>query len=185
MTSRERALAKIEREIRACKICRKDKVGVPVPGEGSANAKVVFIGEAPGKKESVVGKPFIGPSGKFLRQLIAAAGLKDSEIFITSPVKYLPKHVTPKPAEIEHGKIHLFRQLQVIKPKFVVLLGRVACLAVLGQNCSIANDHGKIIGSKGVSYFLSYHPAAALHSPGLRSVLARDFKKLKKLTSTK
>ncbi len=178
---RQEQLDKIADEIRQCKICQKDKIGVAVPGEGSANAKVVFIGEAPGKKESVTGRPFVGPSGKFLRSLIASAGLTDEEVFITSPVKYLPKHVTPKPEEIAHGRTHLIRQLAIIKPKFVVLLGRVACLALLDKPCSIAIDHGKIIKSENINYFLSYHPAAALHSPKLRPVLVNDFKKLKKL----
>lgn len=177
-------LEKISKQISKCKICQKDKIGLPVPGEGSPNAQIVFVGEAPGKKEAATGKPFIGPAGKLLRGLLADSGIKDSEVFITSPVKYLPKHVTPTPEEIAHGRTHLNDQLKVIQPKLVVLLGRVACLAVLEQNCSIAEDHGKIIKASGINYFLSYHPAAPLYSPKLRQVLAKDFKKLKRLIST-
>jgi uracil-DNA glycosylase len=181
--SKQGELEKIAAEIAKCRICRKDKIGVPVPGEGSPDAEVVFIGEAPGKKESVTGKPFIGPAGKILRSLIAEAGLKDGDVFITSPVKYLPKHGTPTPGEVEHGRIHLNKQLAVIKPKIIVLMGRVACLAMLHKDCSIAADHGKIIKSDAASYFISYHPAAPLHAPRLRPVLAADFKKLKRLIS--
>jgi uracil-DNA glycosylase len=177
-----RELQKIARQIAACRICKKDKVGVAVPGEGNPDAKIVFIGEAPGKQESLTGRPFIGRSGKLLRSLIADAGLKDSDIFIASPVKYLPKHVTPRPAEIAHGRIHLLAQLKIIKPKVLVLLGRVACLAMLERNCSISSEHGKIIESDdGLRHFLSYHPAAALHAPNLRPTLVADFKKLKRL----
>lgn len=174
-------LEKIAKVIAKCKICQKDKIGVSVPGEGSPDAKIVFIGEAPGKKESVSGRPFIGPAGKLLRGMLKDVGIQESEIFITSPVKYLPKHVTPTLDEIAHGRTHLNAQLKIINPKMVVLMGRVACLAVLEKNCSIALDHGKIIKADNLNYFLSYHPAAPLYSPKLRGVLADDFKKLKRL----
>ncbi|HYC79644.1 MAG TPA: uracil-DNA glycosylase [Candidatus Binatia bacterium] len=178
---KQAALEEIAKEISLCRTCKKDKVGLPVPGEGSPDAKIVFIGEAPGKKESQTGRPFIGPAGKILRSLIAASGLKDSDVFIASPVKYLPKHITPTKAEIIHGRKHLLDQLNIIKPIIIVLMGRVACLAILEKDCSIAKDHGKIIRSEGVNYFLSYHPAAPLHNPPLRKILAADFKKLKRL----
>jgi uracil-DNA glycosylase len=181
--SRQGELDEIAKQIAACRVCKRDKIGMPVPGEGSANAKIVFIGEAPGKKEAATGKPFIGPAGKVLRSMLESAGIKDSEVFITSPVKYLPKHVTPTPEEVAHGRIHLHAQLAVIKPKLIVLMGRIACLAMLERDCSIASDHGKIIKSGKWDYFLSYHPAAPLYSPKLRDVLAKDFKKLKRLTS--
>jgi uracil-DNA glycosylase len=180
--SKQKELDKIAAQIGACKPCRKGKVGLPVPGEGNPDADIVFVGEAPGKQESLIGRPFVGRSGKLLRGLIAQAGLRELDVFITSPVKYLPKHVTPKPDEIAHGREHLNAQLKIIKPKLVVIMGRVACLAVLERNCSVASEHGKIIESRnGTDYFLSYHPAAALHAPNLRPALVADFKKLKKL----
>ncbi len=178
---KEKALSEIAAEIARCRTCKKDKIGLPVPGEGSADAKIVFLGEAPGKKEAQTGKPFIGPAGKVLHRLLAQAGIRGSEVFITSPVKYLPKHVTPTLEEIRHGRKHLDKQLAVIKPKLIVLMGRVACQAILERDYSPALDHGKIIKSDGVSYFLTYHPAASLHNPNLRTVIAADFKKLKKL----
>jgi DNA polymerase len=183
MTKEEKqiALDKIAKEIANCKICKKDKIGLPVPGEGSPNAKVVFIGEAPGKEEAKTGRPFIGRSGKLLRTLIAEAGLKEKDVYITSPVKYLPKYITPTPEDVAHGRIHLFKQLEIIDPKIIVLLGRVAALAVLEQDISVAKEHGKIIKKDGKQYLITYHPAAPLYSPKLRTEIMKDFKKLKKL----
>src|SRR6185436_19798058 len=126
---KQKALAKIAKEIENCKICKKDKIGKAVPGEGSANADIVFLGEAPGKKEAETGRPFIGRAGKLLRSMLAEVGLKDADVFITSPVKYLPVYVTPKPEDIEHGRTHLFEQLKIIEPKIVVLMGNVASQA--------------------------------------------------------
>jgi uracil-DNA glycosylase family 4 len=181
--NKQQALEQIAREIANCKKCKVNKIGLPVPGEGHPDAKIVFLGEAPGKKEAANGRPFIGPSGKILRSLIEKVGLTENDIFITSPVKYLHKHGTPTPKEIAHGKTHLIEQLEIIQPKLIVLMGRVACLALLNKDCSIAQDHGKIIKSEGMGYFLSYHPAAPLHAPRLRSVLEADFRKLKRLVN--
>ncbi|MFZ2804253.1 MAG: uracil-DNA glycosylase [Patescibacteria group bacterium] len=178
------ALDKIAEEIATCRVCRRDKVGKPVPGEGNPDADVVFIGEAPGKQEAASGRPFIGRAGKVLRGLINQIGLKEEDVFITSPVKYLPKHVTPTPAEVAHGRKHLMEQFDVIQPKIVVLLGRVAALAVLQENIEVAKEHGKIIERDGRKYFIVYHPAAVLYSPRLKPVLEKDFLTLKKLLKT-
>jgi uracil-DNA glycosylase family 4 len=176
------ALEKIDEEIRKCRICKKDKIGIAVPGEGNPDARIVFIGEAPGKKEAVTGKPFIGLAGKVLRTNIKEIlGLDDQDVYITSPVKYLPKSGRPTPKEIEHGKIHLFKQLDVIQPDVIVLMGNVAAIAVLGENVKIAKRHGEIITREGRKYFIAFHPAAVLHNPNNRPLLTKDFKKLKKM----
>jgi uracil-DNA glycosylase len=175
------ALNKIAEEIGKCRICKKDKIGLPVPGEGNADADIAFIGEAPGKQEAATGKPFIGRAGKLLRGLLKDIGIDDVDVYITSPVKYLPEYVTPTPADIAHGRTHLFKQLAVIDPKVIVLMGNTAALAVLGEKFSIAQDHGKIINRGDKTYFLSYHPAAPLYSPKLRDTLKKDFLKLKRL----
>jgi uracil-DNA glycosylase family 4 len=178
---KEKALAQIALEIENCKICKKNSIGLAVPGEGNANADVVFLGEAPGRKESECGRPFVGPSGKILRALIKEVGLTDENIFITSPVKYLPKYVTPTLADVVHGRTHLIAQLDIIQPKIIVLLGRVAALAMLDRNILIAKEHGKIVEQNGRKYLLAYHPAAQLHNPNIKGELLKDFKKLKKL----
>lgn len=181
-SSKQQQLDLIAEEIETCKICKRNTIGKAVPGEGNADADIIFIGEAPGKNEAETGEPFIGRAGKLLRAGIASLGLKDDDVFITSPVKRLPKHVTPTPAEIAHGKIHLMKQFNVIDPKIVVLLGRVGALAMLGKNLQMTKEHGKVIeGEDGRLYFLMLHPAAPLHSPKLRSELDSDFKKLKVL----
>jgi len=178
---KQSALEKIAQEIENCKICKVSKIGKAVPGEGNADADVVFLGEAPGKKEAESGKPFIGPAGKVLRGLIKEAGLRDEDVFITSPVKYLPTYTTPTPEDTEHGKTHLQKQLDIIRPKIVVLMGRVATLAMLNKNVSIAKEHGKIIKENGITYLITYHPAAPLYSPKVREELVKDFKILKKM----
>lgn len=170
-------LKKIAQEIGKCKICKMHKSGKAVPGEGNANAKIVFLGEAPGRKEAATGRPFIGRSGQLLRSLIREVGLKEEDVFITSPVKYLPDRGTPTEKDVEHGKIHLEKQLKIINPKIVVLLGRIACLAMLGELVAINKMHGKIINKK---YFITYHPAAGLRFPPLKKKLIEDFQKLKK-----
>jgi uracil-DNA glycosylase len=173
-------LDKIAAEIAKCKICQKDKVGISVPGEGDPDADIVFIGEAPGKEEAKTGRPFIGRAGKLLRGMLAEIGIDPEDVFITSPVKYLPKHVTPTLSEIEHGRRHLFEQLDVIDPKVIVLMGNTAALAVLEEKFSIAQVHGTVMERGKRTYFLSYHPAAPLYSPKLRYFLLKYFKKLKK-----
>lgn len=182
---KEKKLDEIAKQIARCRLCKIEKIGKAVPGEGNADADVVFVGEAPGKQEAATGRPFIGRAGKVLRELIKEAGLKDENVFITSPVKYLPKHVTPTPQEVAHGRTHLNRQLEAINPKVIVLLGRVACLAVLERSCEIAKEHGMVVKQERRTYLLTYHPAAPLYSPKVRTELVKDFKKLKRIIKAK
>ncbi len=186
-------LQKIAEEIEKCKVCKLgadersegarllDKRGVSrlVPGEGNANAKVVFIGEAPGKKEAETGRPFIGRSGQLLRSLIRGIGLKEEEVYITSPVKYLPEKGTPSESDIAHGKVHLEQQLNIIDPEIIVLLGSVAARGVLNQKIPVMKDHGKIIEKDSKKYFVTIHPAAVLRFAKNKPLLISDFEKLK------
>ena len=178
-TSKDKKLQKIAGEIENCAACKKDKHGMAVPGEGNSDADILFVGEAPGRTEAETGRPFIGRSGKLLRSLIVEAGLAEDEVFITSPVKYLPDYITPKPSDIEHGFTHFGKQIEVIDPKIIVLLGRVACLAVLKQNVSVVLRHGEIMEANGRKYFLTVHPAAALRFKKMKALLLEDFKKLR------
>ncbi len=184
---KQKQLDKIAREIENCKECKVGKSGLPVPGEGNPDADIVFIGEAPGKKEAAAGRPFIGRSGQLLRSLIREVGLKEEDVFITSPVKYLPNGPdgtpggTPKPADVAHGRIHLMKQFEIIQPKVVVLLGSVAALGVLGIKVPVKTDHGKLIEQEGRRHMVTLHPAAALRFPPLKLLIREDFEKLKKL----
>lgn len=183
LMNKQQALDKIAAEIENCKICKIGKQGKAVPGEGNPDADVVFIGEAPGKKEALEGRPFIGRSGQLLRSLIRGIGLDEQDVYITSPVKYLPDRGTPTSEDIAHGRIHLMKQFEVIKPKIVMLLGRVAAEGVLQKKVKVASEHGQIIEEKdGIKYFLTLHPAAALRFPNkYRPELEEDFKKLERL----
>lgn len=187
--NKKQALEKINEEIINCKVCPINKSGKPVVGEGNPDADVVFIGEAPGKQEAVTGRPFIGRSGKLLRGLIAEIGLDEKEVYITSPVKYLPNGKnglpggTPISKDIAHGRMHLMKQLEVIQPKIVVLLGRVAAEGVLQKKVFASKEHGQVIEEReGVKYFLTVHPAAALRfSKVYKPMIEQDFVQLKKL----
>jgi uracil-DNA glycosylase family 4 len=179
--NKDKALQKIAKEIESCSICPIEKTGKPVPGEGNSNADIVFIGEAPGKTEAATGRPFIGRSGKLLRSLINESGLKEEDVFITSPVKYLPLRGTPTTKDIDHGREHLDKQLAIIDPKIIVLLGNVAAYGVLKERVSSKKDHGKIIKKDGKVYMLTVHPAAGLRFPPLKKLLIEDFKKIQTL----
>jgi DNA polymerase len=178
---KEQDLHRIAREIAACRVCKRGCTGLPVPGEGSAFAHVVFVGEAPGKEESKTGRPFVGRSGKLLRQAIRDIGLDDREVFITSPVHYLPLRGTPDRDMVLHGREHLFRQLEVIRPEVVVLLGKTACLALLDRTVEVAKEHGTIVKSDGRSCFITLHPAYALRFPIGREQFLEDFRKLRRM----
>lgn len=176
---------KIAKEIENCEICKVGKSGKAVVGEGSLDAEIVFIGEAPGKTEALTGRPFVGRSGKLLRSMITSVGLKESQVYITSPVKYLPDRGTPTSADIAHGRIHLLKQFEVIKPKLVVLLGRVAAEGVLEKKVAVVKEHGEIIEEKdGIKYFLTLHPAAVLRFPTkFKKEFDNDFELLKKVVN--
>lgn len=182
---KQKALDKIAKEIKNCKVCKIGKNGKSVPGEGNPDADIAFIGEAPGKQEAATGRPFIGRSGQLLRKLIREIGLKEEDVYITSPVKYLPDRGTPTSQDIAHGRIHLMKQFAVIQPKIVVLLGRVAAEGVLQKKVFVSKEHGEVIEERdGIKYFLTVHPAAALRfPPTYLPLLQEDFQKVRKLVS--
>lgn len=184
--TKQQQLDLVAQEIEQCEICKRDKIGVAVPGEGNPDAAIVFIGEAPGKTEAISGRPFIGRSGQLLRKLIREIGFDDqNDVYITSPVKYLPERGTPTSAEIAHGRLHLVKQLAIIKPKFVVLLGRVAAEGVLERKVFVVKDHGQVIEERGaIKYFLTYHPAAVVRFPAkFKDLMIADFRKVSDLLS--
>lgn len=179
--SKKELLEKEAEKIKKCKECKKGKQGLAVPGEGNPAARIVFIGEAPGREEAKTGKPFVGRSGNFLRSLIAGIGLKDKDVYITSPVKYLPLKGTPSETDIAHGATHLLRQIEIIQPELMVLLGKVAAKALLKNQVKISKDHGKVFKQNNKIYFLTFHPAAAVRFQKIKILIEEDFKKLKRL----
>lgn len=181
--NKEQQLEHVARDIENCLFCQENSLGKAVPGEGSPNAKIIFVGEAPGKQEAATGRPFVGQSGKLLRSLIAFIGLKEKGVFITSVGKYLPVSGTPTSSQIVHGRCHLLKQIAIIEPKIVVLLGSVAVQGVLGEKIPIRKFHGTTQEREGRRYYLTLHPAAALRFPQFRKELESDFQQLKKLAT--
>jgi len=155
----------------------------PVFGDGNPDSRIVFIGEAPGKKEDETGKPFVGAAGKFLAEMLAIIGMKREDIYITNIVKYRP----PDNRDPEHHeKIEcapwLYAELNFIKPDLVIFLGRHSMTHFLPE-LIISEAHGKLVHRKipylPTEYFLPlYHPAAALYNGGMRDTLKEDFAKI-------
>jgi DNA polymerase len=145
-----------------------------VPGEGSATADVVFVGEAPGASEDREGRPFVGRAGRLLDELLAEAGLRRQDVFITNVVKARPPgNRDPRAAEVAHHLPWLEAQLEVIRPRLLVPLGRHA-LARFVDDVKIGEVHGQLLERDGRTLFPMYHPAAALHNQRLRSTLVHD-----------
>lgn len=144
----------------------------------------MFIGEAPGYHEDRQGKPFVGPAGKFLDELLASIDLKREDVFIANVVKCRPpNNRDPQPAEISACDPFLQRQIRAIQPKVVVTLGRFS-MAKFFPGESISRIHGRARRQGGVIYFPLYHPAAALHQPALRRTIEEDFRKLPDLIAS-
>jgi len=181
MSTKKAQLDRLNQQIRRSKELRLYKSCTNlVPGEGSYRARVMFIGESPGKQEDLTGRPFVGRSGQLLTQLLEQIGLKREDVFITSVVKCRPPgNRNPSQKEIDISLPWLYKQIDLIRPKIIVLLGGIALKALLGFN-TIGKYSGKIIVRDGYKFFLTYHPAAGLRFPKIKRLLQEDFKKLKK-----
>ncbi|HZM64053.1 MAG TPA: uracil-DNA glycosylase, partial [Candidatus Saccharimonadales bacterium] len=148
----------------------------------SPNAKVLFIGEAPGKKEDETGRPFVGASGKFLTELIEGIGLERKDVYITSILKYRPpNNRDPKPAEKEAFWPYLLAQIEVIQPEVIVTLGRHSANCFLPE-LKIGHEHGKPQKWQGWTILPLYHPAAALYNGSQRQIIITDFAHIRALT---
>ena len=144
-------------------------------GDGNAEAEIVFIGEAPGKNEDLQGIPFVGASGKFLNEMLEMIGLERKGVYITNIVKYRPpNNRDPLPDEKASFLPYLVEQLNIIKPKVIVTLGRHS-MDVLLPGLKISQVHGKPMRVKDHVYLPLFHPAAALYNGALRQTLIDDF----------
>lgn len=157
-----------------------------VPGDGSAQAEVLFIGEGPGQKADELGKPFVGAAGKFLDEMLGAIKLKREDVYIANVVKCRPpQNRDPLPEEAEACWPWLEKQIEIINPKLVVTLGRHSMERFL-PNMKISQMHGKALrrnipGLGSRVFYALYHPAAALYNGSMRTVLIQDFKKIPKV----
>lgn len=174
-------LNSIAEEITVCTRCDLHKSRRrAVPGEGSCKAKIMLVGEAPGKEEDVQGRPFVGRSGKVLNDILAKAGLKREEFFITSVVKCRPpQNRTPRREEVDVCvQTHLRRQIEVISPQIICLLGGVAAKALLGKE-RVSEIRGEFFRRGSEILLPTYHPAAAGRNRSWRYCLREDLKRLR------
>ncbi len=152
-----------------------------VPGEGNRNAKIFFVGEAPGRNEDLTGKPFVGSAGKILTQLLEENGFSRENVFITSILKCRPpKNRNPHQNEIKACSPYLTRQINLIKPKLLVSLGQTA-LSFFSKNSKLSEKRGTLFDFENFKVFSTYHPAAVIYNRTLLSELKKDFKKISKL----
>ncbi len=168
-------------EIRRCTSCPLwKKRTLAVPGEGPEKAKIMFIGEAPGAEEDREGMPFIGRSGKFLDQLLKIAGLKRENVFLTGAVKCRPENNRmPTAKELKICReLWLEKQIEIIKPELIVILGRAALKSLLNRS-AVKKLHGRMVVEKGQKYFITFHPAAGMRFPETGKLIKADFQKLK------
>ena len=173
------ALREVSESVSVCQKCELSKGrNMAVPGEGNPNADIVFIGEGPGFHEDKQGRPFVGQAGKFLDELLASIDLRRQDVYICNVVKCRPpSNRDPQPGEIEACSPWLQQQLDIIKPKMIVTLGRFSMSRYFpGQ--AIGRIHGQTKEVDGVVIVPMYHPAAALHQASLRRVIEQDFQKL-------
>src|SRR5437764_3580034 len=172
-------LKEIAAEVSICSRCDLCKGRTKaVPGEGSPHAKILFIGEGPGFHEDRQGRPFVGPSGQFLEELLKSIGLKRSDVFITNVVKCRPpENRDPLPVEINACDDYLERQIAALKPLVIVTLGRVSMAKFFGGE-KISVIHGRPRKKDGYVCIPMFHPAAALRTESYKIALREDFKKI-------
>ncbi len=176
------SLTQIASEVTVCEKCKLHATRKKaVPGDGPADAKIMFVGEGPGFHENEQGKPFVGAAGKFLSELLASIGMKREEVFITNVVKCRPpQNRDPESDELKACNAYLERQIALIKPKVIVTLGRYS-MEKFFPGAKISAIHGQARTLGGRLVVAMFHPAAALHQPQYRSLIEQDFKKLPEL----
>ncbi len=169
----------IRSQVISCIKCSLSKTRInAVPGKGNPKAEILFIGEAPGRNEDQKGEPFVGSAGKILTEALSSAGLSRDDVYITNVVKCRPpNNRVPLQEEKESCQPYLSKELEIIKPKIICIMGNTAYGSLLNGN-SITKNRGKIIEKDGQKYFLTIHPAATIYNQELKSVLKDDIKTL-------
>ena len=177
--SAEEQLAQVAQEVSVCQKCALSRSRKKaVPGEGPANAEIMFIGEGPGFNENEQGRPFVGAAGSFLNELLAEAGLKRSDVWIGNVVKCRPPgNRDPLPEELAACNEYLERQIAAINPKIIITLGRYS-MAKYMPGAKISSVHGQMRRTGGRIVIAMFHPAAALHQAALKPAILKDFSQL-------
>ena len=177
-----RRLEELAAQIRGCTLCPLwESRTLAVPGDGKSTAKVMIIGEAPGKEEDESGRPFVGATGRFLNSVLEGTGLDRADFFITNTVKCRPpKNRTPRVLEVNTcTSNYLSEQVEMVNPRLVMLLGGVAAKAVLGVK-SIGEARGQVVERDGRRYIVGYHPAVRFYREDLGEKVREDFALLKR-----
>jgi len=166
MDQPDEVLKKVAAEVSVCQRCQLSfSRKKAVPGEGPANAEVMFIGEGPGFYENEQGRPFVGAAGKFLDELLQRAGLKRETVFITNVVKCRPPgNRTPEPEETTACFPYLRRQIELIRPKLIVALGKPAAETLLGAEVKVGAARGRLFDYRGIPLIVTSHPASLLRN---------------------
>jgi uracil-DNA glycosylase family 4 len=181
------ALAAYAEQTAACARCRLSATRTQVVfGAGDPCADLMFVGEAPGFHEDQQGVPFVGQAGKLLDTLLGKIGLTRDEVFVANVIKCRPPgNRDPQPDEIEACESHLWRQLELVRPRVVATLGNFATKLLSGKPLGITQVHGQeqevVLGGRRVLLYPLYHPAAALYTPRMLQVLESDFGRLPEL----
>ena len=173
------SLSELNAQIYACQKCdiAQQRTNV-VPGDGAEDADILFIGEAPGYHEDQQGRPFVGQAGQFLDQLLASIDLDRQKVFIANVIKCRPPgNRDPLPTEIQNCRPWLDSQIEIIRPRIIVTLGRFS-MSMFFPGKAISKIHGTAVKRDGMIYFAMYHPAAALHQRSLQQTLIEDMKKI-------
>ena len=166
-------------ECTKCDLCKTRTHSVP--GKGDFNSDVIFVGEAPGKNEDLHGEPFVGVAGKKLSLALENAGVTRDEVYITNTVKCRPpKNRVPSVLEREACQEYIQKEIEIIKPEIICVLGNTAFGSILGGS-EITKFRGKVGRKDGLLYFITIHPAATIYNQGLIEVLKEDIKKLFKI----
>ncbi len=175
-------LTELNEEITRCRLCEIGKTRTnAVPGEGAEDADILFIGEGPGWHEDQQGRPFVGPAGKYLDELLASINLNRSQVYIANVIKCRPPgNRDPLPTEINNCSRWLDRQIEIIRPRIIVTLGRYS-MARFFPGKAISKVHGTAQKRNDTICFAMYHPAAALHQQSLRRVIEEDMHKIPSL----
>ncbi len=175
-------LSELYQQIALCQKCEIAKFRTKVvPGEGAEDADIMFIGEAPGWHEDQQGRPFVGPAGQFLDKLLASINLNRQQVYIANVIKCRPtNNRDPLPTEMQNCRPWLDSQIEIIKPRMIVTLGRYS-MAMYFPGKSISKIHGTAQKHDDIIYYAMYHPAAALHQQSLRQAIEADMLKIPKI----
>ena len=179
-------LAELAKAVLACRRCPLYKTRTNIVlSDGTPQAKLVFVGEAPGRDEDLQGIPFVGRAGQLLTKMINAMGFKREEVYICNVLKDRPPdNRTPLPEEMEACLPFLEEQLRIIQPKVICTLGSIATKALLGPYISIMKVRGEVREFQGIPLVPTLHPAYLLRNPPAKKLAWEDLKKVKKLLET-